>query len=78
MTTDRLYCICCDRPMENIMRKTGHQPMDGVSFYSEGHYGTSFFDPMDGSSIQIAVCDPCIAQADAKGVVRHKPPEPRP
>lgn len=70
-----LNCICCDCELENIMGSDGHQPDDGLSFYSYGHYGTTFFDPMDGSYIQIAVCDPCLRTADAKGQIKRSKPK---
>ncbi len=53
--------ICADLKIQ------GHQPNDGLSFHSYGHYGTTFFDPMDGSCIQIAVCDECLVLADYNG-----------
>lgn len=65
--SDKLQCIACGKEMLNIMEDRGHQPKDGLSFHSYGHYGTTFFDPMDGSAIQIAVCDECLVKADAKG-----------
>ena len=67
--TDKLNCIACGKEMLNIMEDRGHQPLEGLSFHSYGHYGTTFFDPMDGSPIQIAVCDECLVKADAKGWV---------
>jgi hypothetical protein len=65
--SDKLYCIACGKEMLNIMEDRGHQPNDGLSFHSYGHYGTTFFDPMDGSCIQIVVCDECLVKADSKG-----------
>ena len=40
----------------------GIQPMGGVAFLSHGHFGSSVFDPMDGSIIQIVLCDPCLSE----------------
>lgn len=67
--TDKLHCICCGREMLNIMEDRGHQPCDGLSFHTYGHYGSTFFDPMDGSAIQIAICDECLVKADASGMI---------
>ncbi|MTH94743.1 hypothetical protein [Roseibium sp. RKSG952] len=36
------------------------QPLDGLAFSTPGHYGSTFFDPCDGTSIEIAVCDDCL------------------
>lgn len=63
----KLHCIACGAEMINIMEDRGHQPDDGLSFHTYGHYGSTFFDLLDGSFIQIAVCDRCLVAADAKG-----------
>lgn len=68
--TEKLHCICCGFRMANITADLGlggHQPSGGLSFHTYGHYGSTFFDPMDGSFIQIAVCDECLEKADTKG-----------
>lgn len=52
-------CIRCACSMENISPE-GFQPAGGLAFHSYGHYGSSFFDPLDGTFIQIAVCDECL------------------
>lgn len=38
------------------------QPSGGLAFRTRGHYGSTFFDPMDGSGLEIAVCDECVSQ----------------
>lgn len=38
------------------------QPSGGLAFQTTGHYGSAFFDPMDGSRLEIAVCDQCVSQ----------------
>lgn len=67
----KLSCICCDAFLENIMGDEGHQPNDGLSFHSYGHYGSTVFDPMDDTFIEIAVCDPCVKKAASKGQVLY-------
>lgn len=65
-----LNCISCDKELLNIGDEFdggGHQPCGGLSFHTYGHYGSTFFDPMDGSAIQIAICDECLVKADDKG-----------
>lgn len=61
MTPPRLVltCIRCANDMDNISPK-GFQPSGGLAFHTYGHYGSSFFDPLDGTCIQIAVCDNCL------------------
>jgi hypothetical protein len=59
--------------MDNVL-DLGLQPVDGLAFNSPGHYGTSVFDPMDGSHLEIAICDDCVVKAGKKGfVLLHKP-----
>lgn len=67
-------CICCGRIFETFYGP--NQPGDGLGFYSLGAYGSTVFDPMDGSSIAINVCDPCIQKATSRGLVLfYDPPE---
>lgn len=54
-------CFKCGALMLNVMQEPGLQPIGGTCFVSFGHYGSGVFDPMDGSYIQIALCDECLA-----------------
>ncbi|MGN6775977.1 hypothetical protein [Rhizobium sp.] len=73
---DTLKCIKCERGMENISSGC-HQPNEGLGFHTRGHYGSAYFDPMDGSYLEISVCDECVKAADEKGLVGHGDPDPR-
>lgn len=53
-------CIVCDKDLENWEYTNSFHPLDGLHFKSYGHYGSAVFDPMDGSSLDIAVCDECL------------------
>ena len=64
-----LPCIVCGRELEGC--SLPNQPLDGLSFYTRGAYGTTLFDPMDGSYIELNVCDPCLSAAGARGRVLH-------
>jgi hypothetical protein len=56
-----------------------NQPSGGLGFFSLGAYGTTLFDPMDGSSIAINVCDRCLRLAAAEGrVLFYRPLEEHP
>lgn len=59
-----LSCIVCDKELESI--SSPNQPHDGLEFVSSGHYGTTVFDPMDGSMLAINVCDSCLKKAIEK------------
>lgn len=56
-----LPCIACGRELQSCARP--NQPLDGLAFSSRGHYGTTVFDPMDGSALEINVCDDCLERA---------------
>lgn len=54
-------CLVCDKELTNWDWSDEHiQPLSGLHFKSYGHYGSAVFDPMDGSSLDIAVCDECL------------------
>jgi hypothetical protein len=67
-----LPCIVCDRELTNI--DGPNQPSNGIAFSTPGHYGTTVFDPMDGSRLEINVCDPCMRGAATRGQVLHYRP----
>jgi hypothetical protein len=72
-----LPCIVCGRDLASCSRP--NQPLDGLAFSSRGHYGTTVFDPMDGSALEINVCDPCLVSAgERRRVLRYPAQTPSP
>ena len=71
-----LPCILCHRELENVFKDDildTNQPYKGTSFISRGHYGSTVFDPLDGSFIEINFCDEClIAEAALQNVLVYK------
>jgi hypothetical protein len=56
-----LPCLACGARLLNVdCTECDNQPLDGVEFTSLGHYGSTVFDPMDGSRLVINVCDACL------------------
>lgn len=58
-------CIVCNAEVENwdeVYPEGNSQvyPIDGTAFRTYGHYGSTVFDPMDASYLDIVVCDPCL------------------
>jgi hypothetical protein len=51
-------CIACGKSLLNLATE-GYQPSGGLAFQTSGHYGSTF-DPMDGSTLEIVVCDDCV------------------
>lgn len=67
-----LTCIVCDyQSVEAIKHADNNHPYKATAFTSRGHYGSTFFDPMDGSYIEINVCDECLVKAEAKGQIMN-------
>lgn len=61
-----LNCIVCEKELksalpDNERYKETNQPADGTAFHSRGHYGSTVFDPMDGTLAELNVCDECWA-----------------
>ncbi len=57
----KIFCIKCDKKVDNLAKKKYDiHPCGGTQFRSYGHYGSTVFDPMDGSYIVICICDTCL------------------
>lgn len=78
-------CIRCEKPMNNILDgfdaraglKKGYQPTNGLAFYTQGHYGSTYFDPMNDSYLEVCVCDECVEAAEKAGRVHRYDAETR-
>lgn len=64
-----LECIVCGKQLRNIMNDVENQPYDAASFMTYGHYGSTVFDPMDGTFLQINICDEDLKEAGKKNQV---------
>jgi hypothetical protein len=66
-TYNKISCIVCDKELDNLEYSTRSNstkievhPMDGLHFRTYGHYGSTIFDPMDGTYLDVAICDGCV------------------
>lgn len=66
-TENTIDCIVCGKTLDNLdyeSRVTGVRvevhPMSGLHFRTYGHYGSTVFDPMTGTYLDVAICDPCV------------------
>jgi hypothetical protein len=64
---DKINCFCCDKELDNMHYESRNKesyvyvhPMGGLHFRTYGHYGSAVYDPMDGSSLDLAICDECV------------------
>jgi hypothetical protein len=58
-----INCIMCSVGLENwdiYPNKTVIHPIGGTVFRAYGNYGSSVFDPMDASYLDIVICDECL------------------
>jgi hypothetical protein len=41
-------------------------PNDGVVFHARGNYGSTVFDPLDGTYLEVLICDDCLVEHKSK------------
>ncbi len=63
MSKKALPCIVCGAELENVTDDSENQPYEGTAFLTHGHYGSTAFDPFDGSYLEVNICDACLMQA---------------
>lgn len=69
-------CLVCRKELWNVF--TGNnQPCDACTFNSHGHYGSTVFDEMDGAQLEVNICDACLKEAQAHGIVGYWPGSPK-
>jgi hypothetical protein len=72
-----INCIVCDAEVDNWdaaypETSTVVHPIGGTVFRTYGHYGSSVFDPMDASYLEVVVCDPCLKDRLNRTYTGHK------
>jgi hypothetical protein len=72
-------CVLCGKPLKSaIAGPDGNLPLDATIFISHGNYGSTVFDPMDGSALIVNICDGCLSTAQVQGRVLFSPRPPLP
>lgn len=56
-----MKCIICGKILESAFDNE-IQPYGGTMFSTYGHYGSTVFDPMDGTQLILIICDPCLVE----------------
>lgn len=68
--TEALPCIVCNVRLNRVDDHCDEtQPYEGTNFHSQGHYGSTVFDPMDGSYVSFNICDTCLVERGQTGHV---------
>lgn len=62
-------CVVCGTELRNVEVTCENQPYQGTAFQSRGHYGSTAFDPMNGSMLEVNFCDECLREAGNNGRV---------
>lgn len=52
-------CLVCEAWVPTVFGQVD-QPRGGTGFQTFGHYGSTAFDPQDGTQLSAVVCDPCL------------------
>lgn len=61
-----LPCFKCSEDLRPVFEGSGvNQPYKGVCFFTHGQYGSTVFDEMDGSKLEINICDRCLIKGRA-------------
>jgi hypothetical protein len=81
---DELHCFKCNAKLEpaipgepgqlmddGYVPKT-NQPYRGTTFHTFGHYGSTVFDPNDGTILELNICDSCLRKYYRR-VLRGRP-----
>jgi len=60
MSEKTLPCFVCGKPLEPALGGVVNQPSEASVFTTNGNYGSTTFDPMDGTWLELNVCDRCL------------------
>ena len=64
-------CLLCQRALNSVGfgSRELNQPAEAVTFTAHGQYGSTMFDPMDGTKLQVNICDSCLRVAARQQLV---------
>ena len=71
-TPKAMRCAVCDAELQDaVSDHSENQPYLGLEFFTYGHYGSAYFDPIDGTRLILNVCDRCAARLESAGQIRR-------
>lgn len=65
--TSALPCLVCGVVLPNVDPESVNQPSGGTYLQSHGSYGSTVWDPFDGSFLEFSICDDCLVKAGDTG-----------
>lgn len=69
----QLPCIVCGTELAPATNFDHNQPYKGTVFHTQGNYGSTVFDPMDGARLEVNICDTCLTQRASTGAILYYP-----
>ncbi len=73
-----LSCIVCDEQLWNqTLDEDKNWPDDACTFTTTGQYGSTVFDSLSGEKLEVNICDQCLREALARGVIGYWPALPK-
>jgi hypothetical protein len=70
-----LPCFTCGRTLRNAFPDQENQPEEGTEFRTHGHYGSTFWDNLDGEELVLNICDECLREHTER-LAQHKQYQP--
>lgn len=70
-------CIVCRKKLTDIESGSPNHADDANEFRTYGQYGSTVFDPGDGTSLAVNICDECLVKAGHEGAVLTAAPKSR-
>jgi hypothetical protein len=70
-----LPCMICGRDLKAAAPGSQNQPSGGTYFLTYGNYGSTVFDPLGVSVLEISVCDGCLRERAGRAW-EHPPDRP--
>ena len=61
-----MNCFKCEEELPTFM---DNHPGDAITFTSYGQYGSTVFDPMDHSFLEVHICDKCLVSGGDAGLI---------
>lgn len=66
-----LPCFKCGKTLRNASAEEDNQPQEGTEFRTYGHYGSTFWDSLDGEELILNICDECLRKHTVR-LAQHK------
>jgi len=64
-----LPCLACGKELKDVGFGSPNHASGANEFCTHGQYGSTVFDPLNGSRLAINICDQCLIKAAENGLV---------